>query len=57
MALWKCSKCGSTKETRCKPKKCPSCGEVDTMIKEEGTESTESTKGCGTKRACKKKAS
>ncbi|MCS7199966.1 MAG: DNA repair protein RadA [Caldimicrobium sp.] len=57
MALWKCSKCGSTKETRCKPKKCPSCGEIDTMIKEEGTKSTEVTERCGTKRTCKKKAS
>ncbi|MFN4197062.1 MAG: RCKP-type rubredoxin-like domain-containing protein [Caldimicrobium sp.] len=33
MAIWKCSKCGATKESKCKPKKCPSCGEVGTMVK------------------------
>ncbi len=25
MAQWKCSKCGFTKESRCKPRKCPEC--------------------------------
>lgn len=35
MATWKCSKCGATKESRCKPKKCPNCGEADVMVKRE----------------------
>jgi len=34
MAVFKCEKCGATKEGRCKPKKCPSCGETGTMKKE-----------------------
>ncbi|MFN3504847.1 MAG: RCKP-type rubredoxin-like domain-containing protein [Caldimicrobium sp.] len=55
MALWKCSKCGATKESRCKPKKCPSCGEADTMVKDEATKSTGSA--CAKKGTCKKKAS
>ncbi len=25
MALWKCQKCGYSKESRCKPRKCPEC--------------------------------
>ncbi|VAV85383.1 hypothetical protein MNBD_DELTA01-1309 [hydrothermal vent metagenome] len=25
MANWKCSSCGSTKDSRCKPKKCAEC--------------------------------
>ncbi|MFQ5479715.1 MAG: RCKP-type rubredoxin-like domain-containing protein [Thermodesulfobacteriota bacterium] len=25
MALWKCTKCGYSKETRCRPKACPEC--------------------------------
>jgi len=25
MAVWKCKSCGYTKESRCKPKKCPEC--------------------------------
>lgn len=44
MATWKCSKCGATKESRCKPKKCPNCGEADVMVKEGGS-------------SCKKKCS
>ncbi|MFN3406256.1 MAG: RCKP-type rubredoxin-like domain-containing protein [Caldimicrobium sp.] len=55
MAVWKCSKCGATKEARCKPKKCPSCGEAETMVKEESTTGKESA--CTKKRTCKKKAS
>ncbi|MBI4744658.1 MAG: rubredoxin [Actinobacteria bacterium] len=35
MAVWKCSKCGATKEGRCKPKKCPKCGAQDSFKKEE----------------------
>ena len=26
MAVWKCMKCGETKEGRCRPKKCAKCG-------------------------------
>lgn len=54
MAVWKCEKCGATKESRCKPKKCPSCGEADSMVKEGAGSETKS--GCATKRGCKKKA-
>lgn len=25
MAVWQCSACGETKESRCKPKKCAKC--------------------------------
>ncbi|MCS7149266.1 MAG: DNA repair protein RadA [Caldimicrobium sp.] len=57
MALWKCSKCGSTKESRCKPKKCPSCGEMETMCKEESMTSGEAKGGCKAQGTCKKKAS
>ncbi|MEG6615249.1 hypothetical protein V6C27_02250 [Peptococcaceae bacterium 1198_IL3148] len=37
MAVWKCSQCGETKEGRCKPRKCPSCGAsgTDTFVKAE----------------------
>jgi rubrerythrin len=35
MAEFKCEKCGSIIEGRCKPKKCPKCGEKGTMKKEE----------------------
>lgn len=34
MAVFKCEKCGATKEGRCKPRKCPNCGEQGTMKKE-----------------------
>jgi ABC-type ATPase with predicted acetyltransferase domain len=54
MAVWKCEKCGTTKESRCKPKKCPSCGEADSMVKE-GTGS-ESKASCSAKKGCKKKS-
>lgn len=33
MAVFKCSKCGATKEGRCKPRKCPKCGATDAMVK------------------------
>ncbi|MCC6048527.1 MAG: DNA repair protein RadA [Thermodesulfobacterium sp.] len=53
MAVWKCSQCGATKESRCKPKKCPSCGAENTMTKAEGQgESSSSCKGRG-KKSCK----
>lgn len=35
MAVFKCDKCGATKEGRCKPQKCPQCGEKGCMAKEE----------------------
>ena len=35
MAVFKCEKCGATKEGRCKPKKCGSCGESGCMSKQE----------------------
>ncbi|MGI6114418.1 MAG: RCKP-type rubredoxin-like domain-containing protein [Mahellales bacterium] len=36
MAVWKCSKCGETKEGRCRPKKCPNCGAgKDDFVKQE----------------------
>ncbi|MBF0456896.1 MAG: rubredoxin [Nitrospirae bacterium] len=35
MAVFKCEKCGTVKEGRCKPQKCPKCGEKATMKKEE----------------------
>ncbi len=34
MATFTCEKCGNKLDTRCKPKKCPTCGEVNTMCKE-----------------------
>ena len=47
MAVFKCEKCGATKEGRCKPKKCPECTEAGTMQKQEEKKSS----GCGC--ACK----
>jgi rubrerythrin len=35
MAVFTCEKCGEKVETRCKPKKCPSCSESGTMCKAE----------------------
>jgi ABC-type ATPase with predicted acetyltransferase domain len=35
MTIFKCEKCGEKVETRCKPKKCPSCSESGFMCKEE----------------------
>jgi Fur family peroxide stress response transcriptional regulator len=35
VAEFKCEKCGATKEGRCKPKKCPACGESGCMQKQE----------------------
>ncbi len=42
MATFKCEKCGATKEGRCKPKKCPECGETGVMVKQEAKDG-----GCG----------
>ncbi len=33
MAIFKCAKCGTTKEGRCKPQTCPKCNEKGTMQK------------------------
>lgn len=33
MATFTCSKCGATKDSRCKPKACPKCGRPGTMTK------------------------
>ena len=49
MAVFKCEKCGATKEGRCKPKKCPACAEAGTMQKQEEKKSS----GCGCGCACK----
>lgn len=35
MAIFVCSNCGFTKDTRCKPKKCPECGAVESFSKKE----------------------
>ncbi|NYE58020.1 MULTISPECIES: RCKP-type rubredoxin-like domain-containing protein [Carboxydothermus] len=35
MAVFVCEKCGYEKETRCKPRKCPQCGESNTFKKKE----------------------
>ncbi len=35
MASWKCEKCGYTKDSRCKPKKCPECEGKDVFAKDE----------------------
>jgi ABC-type ATPase with predicted acetyltransferase domain len=35
MAVFTCEKCGSKVDTRCKPKKCPQCGESGCMCKAE----------------------
>ncbi|MGB9662532.1 MAG: RCKP-type rubredoxin-like domain-containing protein [Moorellaceae bacterium] len=37
MAVWKCSNCGYEKEARCKPRKCPECGQKDTFNKKENS--------------------
>lgn len=50
MAVFKCEKCGATKEGRCKPKKCADCGAGDCMKKQE-----EKSTGCGCACACKSK--
>lgn len=54
MAIWKCNSCGTTKESRCKPKKCPSCGKENTMEKEVTQAEKE---GCSKHKTCKKRKS
>lgn len=35
MPVWKCSKCGTTVEGRCRPPKCPKCGAPKEEFKKE----------------------
>jgi len=35
MAVFVCANCGFTKETRCKPKKCPQCEASESFSKQE----------------------
>lgn len=35
MATFTCEKCGKAVDTRCKPKKCPDCGESGCMCKQD----------------------
>ena len=48
MAIFKCEKCGATKEGRCKPKKCSACGGNECLIKQE-EKSSGGGCGCGCK--------
>lgn len=34
MATYRCKSCGNIRESRCKPKKCPECGESQTYEKD-----------------------
>ncbi|MEK6590991.1 MAG: RCKP-type rubredoxin-like domain-containing protein [Nitrospinota bacterium] len=34
MAAWRCEKCGFTKESRCKPGKCPKCASKGAFVKD-----------------------
>lgn len=35
MAIFVCKECGNAKEGRCKPRKCPECGAVDSFEKKQ----------------------
>ncbi|WP_338011669.1 RCKP-type rubredoxin-like domain-containing protein [Desulforamulus putei] len=35
MAVWKCQKCGATKEGRCRPQKCVCGGTKEDFVKDE----------------------
>ncbi len=35
MAVYTCEKCGKVVDTRCKPRKCPECGESGCLSKQE----------------------
>jgi rubrerythrin len=37
MADWVCKKCGYVRDSRCKPKKCPSCDAPNSFDKKEET--------------------
>jgi len=41
MTIWKCEACGSEKESRCKPQKCPSCGAKGSFVKKEAEDEKE----------------
>jgi ABC-type ATPase with predicted acetyltransferase domain len=45
MAVFTCEKCGSQVDTRCKPKKCPQCGEMGGMCKVEAPKPPQKAKG------------
>ncbi len=49
MAVFKCEKCGETKEGRCKPKKCPTCEATGVMVKQEEAKSSGCGCSCGSK--------
>ena len=49
MAIFKCEKCGETKEGRCKPKQCPACGQTGVMVKQEENKSSGCGCNCGSK--------
>lgn len=36
MAVWKCTKCGATKEGRCRPKACDCGATKEDYVKDEG---------------------
>jgi len=50
MAIFKCEKCGASKEGRCKPQKCPQCGEKGCMIKSEAAAGGKCGGGCKTRK-------
>ncbi len=35
MAIWVCKNCGYVRDSRCKPRKCPNCGDQAEFEKEE----------------------
>lgn len=39
MAQFECTKCGHVKDGRCKPQKCPECGEKKTFEKKDEVKS------------------
>lgn len=45
MATFTCEKCGKVVDTRCKPKKCPECGESGCMGKQEAAPTPKKGKG------------
>lgn len=45
MAVFTCEKCGTQVDTRCKPRKCPQCGESGTMTKAADPSSPKKGKG------------
>jgi rubrerythrin len=45
MATFTCEKCGNAVDTRCKPKKCPACGESGCMGKQDVAPAPKKGKG------------